>query len=170
MLPKKAAKETTKGNLSRGGFLWNPSPTAKGETARRFPPLDPPSGERGREFSTEQRYQVTYAGGSNGGQSAPLGREEGSRGTFRYRSFTILRAKRPLRTEEEEQANTGALPLGAKRSHEPGDDDGAPFVTFHASGKSRPRKGPRQEARNGPVRRKRLTPAVFPLLTLEGSL
>ena len=51
-----------------GGFLWDPSPTAKGETVRRFPPLDPPSGERGREFSTEQRYQVTYAGGSNGGR------------------------------------------------------------------------------------------------------
>ena len=30
-----------------GGFLWNPSPTAKGETARRFPPLDPPSRGRG---------------------------------------------------------------------------------------------------------------------------
>ena len=40
--------------------------------------------------------------------------------------------------EEEEQANIGDLPLGAKRSHEPSDDDGAPLVSFLAQGKKRP--------------------------------
>ncbi len=41
------------------------------------------TGDEGREFCAEQRDQVTYAGGSNGGQTAPIGREEGSRGTIR---------------------------------------------------------------------------------------
>ena len=35
----------------------------------------------------------------------------GHGGTIRNRSFTILHAKRPLRMEEEEQANIEALPL-----------------------------------------------------------
>ena len=48
------------------------------------------TGDEGREFCAEQRDQVTYAGGSNGGQTAPLGREEGSRGTFRKVPRAIL--------------------------------------------------------------------------------
>ena len=80
----------------------------------------------------------------------------GHGGTIRNRSFTILHAKRPLRMEEEEQANIGDLPLGAKRSHEPSDDDGAPLVSFLAQGKKRP-------AASGPAGRKpRLPLSVWP--------
>ena len=42
--PKKAAKETAKGDLFRGGPLWNPSPTTKGA-----PPPSIPNGGRGTE-------------------------------------------------------------------------------------------------------------------------
>jgi len=48
------------------------------------------TGDEGREFCAEQRDQVTYAGGSNGGQTAPLGREEGPRGTIRKVPRAIL--------------------------------------------------------------------------------
>ena len=86
------------------GAAWLPS---------LVPWKDDPMGE------TAARFLPWPGGGGHGG-------------TIRNRSFTILHAKRPLRMEEEEQANIGDLPLGAKRSHEPSDDDGAPLVSFLA--------------------------------------
>ena len=107
---------------------------------------------------------------------------------FSVRSGRFARKRRSRRISE-------LCPFGAKRSHEPGDDDGAPLVTFPASGKSRPRKGPqpcfsasrgsqsaaagerpqalfilppRQEAGNGPVRRKMAQPCGLRLLTHLG--
>ena len=119
-------RKSAKGNLFRGGFLWNPSPTAKGETARRFPPLDPPSGERGREFSTEQRYQVASAGGSNGGQSAPLGREEGIKGGPFGRSplarlwFLSSRKERNASPARRPARRKAVIPSGRDRARRSG--------------------------------------------------
>ena len=45
--PKKAAKETAKGDLFRGGPLWDPSPTAKGGPAAAVPPFGSPLRGRG---------------------------------------------------------------------------------------------------------------------------
>ena len=45
--PKKAAKETAKGDLFRGGPLWDPSPTAKGGPAAAVPPIGSPFRGRG---------------------------------------------------------------------------------------------------------------------------
>ena len=72
--------------------------------------------DEGREFCTEQRDQLTYAGGSNGGHSAPLGREEGSSSSLTsrashprftkeprmlagVRSLLLFQSKQPLRLE-----------------------------------------------------------------------
>ena len=104
--PKKAAKETAKGNLFRGGFLWNPSPTAKGETARRFPPLDPPS----RGTGTGVLHRTTVPGNIRGGlQWGAIG---------------------------------PPWPGGGVQGNLSEGFPGAPLVTFPASGKSRPWKGP----------------------------
>ena len=47
--PKKAAKETAKGDLFRGGPLWDPSPTTKGAPPPSIPNGGRGTGERGRE-------------------------------------------------------------------------------------------------------------------------
>jgi hypothetical protein len=52
--PKKAAKETAKGNLFRGGSLWNPSPTTKGAP----PPLDSRRGFYGGRGTKDESFLV----------------------------------------------------------------------------------------------------------------
>ena len=53
--PKKAAKETAKGDLFRGGPLWDPSPTTKGAP----PPSIPNGGRRTREQGRGLRIATT---------------------------------------------------------------------------------------------------------------
>ncbi len=50
--PKKAAKETAKGDLFRGGPLWDPSPTTKGAPPPSIPNGGRGTGERGRGRGT----------------------------------------------------------------------------------------------------------------------
>ena len=55
-----------------GGPLWNPSPTAKGETARRFPPLDPPSGGRGSGVQPPSPREVDSPQSGEDGRSVTI--------------------------------------------------------------------------------------------------
>ncbi len=56
--PKKAAKETAKGDLFRGGPLWDPSPTTKGA-----PPPSNPNGRPGTGTGDRGRGRETGDGG-----------------------------------------------------------------------------------------------------------